>query len=402
MLEGLTVLEFSHTVMGPCAGMILADLGANVIKIEPAPGGDRTRELPGFAAGFFATFNRNKRSLAVNLKSAEGLALVHQLAADADIVLDNYGPGTMEKLGCGWDQLKRINERLIFLSLKGYLAGPWQDRPALDEVVQFQSGLAFMTGPPGQPLRAGASVIDILGAVFGVSATLAALHERSSSGRGQRVCSSLFESAAFLMAPHMMAAVATEQALTPMPARRGAWAIYDVFQSRDNIPLFVGVTSDAQWSRFCREFRLTELSRNVALATNADRTLAREWLIPQLRAELNAYDWEHLAAMCERADVSWAPVGRPEELSQNTHLSAGGGLLDVALQTINQAVNVFPAEARGQIPGLPLEFGEHRARATVRRQPPACGEHSRAIVKSIGVTDETFKRLLEAGVIAEP
>ena len=208
-LKGLKVLEFSHTIMGPCAGLVLADLGADVVKIEPAPAGDHTRRLPGFAAGFFAAFNRNKRSLALDLKSPEGRATAHRLVAQADVVLENYGPGTMERLGCGWETLQAINARLVYLALKGFLAGPYEHRPALDEVVQFQSGLAYMTGPPGRPLRAGASIVDILGAVFGVVAVQAALRERDTTGQGQRVSGALFESAVFLMGSHMSGLAAT-------------------------------------------------------------------------------------------------------------------------------------------------------------------------------------------------
>jgi crotonobetainyl-CoA:carnitine CoA-transferase CaiB-like acyl-CoA transferase len=186
-LAGLKVFELSHTVMGPTAGLVFAELGADVVKIEPAPQGDHTRGLGGFAAGFFAAFNRNKRSLALDLKRPEGRAAMHRLIQSADVVLENYGPGTMERLGCGYDTLAQINPRLVYLALKGYLAGPYEHRPALDEVVQFQVGLAYMTGPPGKPLRAGASIIDILGAVFGVVAVLAALRERDRTGRGQRV-----------------------------------------------------------------------------------------------------------------------------------------------------------------------------------------------------------------------
>jgi crotonobetainyl-CoA:carnitine CoA-transferase CaiB-like acyl-CoA transferase len=149
-LAGLRVLEFSHTVMGPTVGLIFAELGADVIKVEPAPQGDHTRGLGGFAAGFFAAFSRNKRSLAVDLKLAEGRAVIHRLIPTIDLVLENYGPGTVERLGCGYDQLAALNPRLIYLALKGYLAGPYEHRPALDEVVQFQTGLAFMTGPVGR------------------------------------------------------------------------------------------------------------------------------------------------------------------------------------------------------------------------------------------------------------
>src|SRR5262245_14163796 len=224
-LAGLKVLEFSHTVMGPTAGLILAELGAGVGKVQQAPRGDHTRGLGGFAAGFFGAFNRNKRSLVIDLKHGDGQKAMHRLAAGADVVLENYGPGTMERLGCGYEALARHNPRLLYLALKGYLAGPYEHRPALDEVVQFQVGLAYMTGPPGQPLRAGASIIDMLGAVFGVTAVLAALREREATGKGQRLSSALFESAAFLMSTHMAGMAVTGLPATPMPARRGAWAI---------------------------------------------------------------------------------------------------------------------------------------------------------------------------------
>jgi crotonobetainyl-CoA:carnitine CoA-transferase CaiB-like acyl-CoA transferase len=281
-LAGIKVLEFSHTVMGPTAGLLLAELGADVVKIEPAPNGDHTRRLGGFGAGFFAAFNRNKRSLAVDLKRPEGQAVIHRLMPTIDVVLENYGPGTMERLGCGYEQLAARNPRLVYLALKGYLAGPYEHRPALDEVVQFQTGLAFMTGLPGQPLRAGASVIDIMGAMFGVIATQAALRERDSTGKGQRVSSALFESAAFLMSTHMAGMAATGLDARPMPARRGAWAIYDVFQTAGGGQLFIGVTSDQQWTRFVEEFGLPQLAADPRLATNVTRLAERSWLIPAI------------------------------------------------------------------------------------------------------------------------
>ncbi len=222
-LTGIRVLEFCHTIMGPTAGLILADLGADVIKIEPADG-DATRRLPGFAAGFFPAFNRNKRSLALDLKSDQGRALLHRLAATADVVLENYAPGTMDRLGCGYGDLAHNNPRLIFCALKGFLSGPYEHRPALDEVVQFMSGLAYMTGPPGQPLRAGSSVVDIMGGMFAVIAIQAALRERERTGRGQMVKTALFEATSFLMMQHMAAQALTGRAPPPMPAREGAWA----------------------------------------------------------------------------------------------------------------------------------------------------------------------------------
>ena len=374
------MLEFSHTVMGPCAGLLLADLGADVIKVEPAPKGDQTRYLTGFASGFFATFNRNKRSIAINLKHPDGQSVAHKLIADADVVLDNYGPDTMDRLGCGWDVLKTLNSKLIYLSLKGYLNGPWRERTALDEVVQFQSGLAYMTGPPGQPLRAGASIVDILGAVFGIAGVLAALRERDQTGKGQRVGSALFESAAFLMASHISGGIATGAVVPPMTARKGAWGVYDVFHSEDGVPLFIGVTSDAQWQRFCQAFSLQHLFNDKRLTTNPQRTQQRDWLLPELSTTFRSLSHRTLIETCQRAEISWAPVGRPEDLLTNEHLLANGGLLATALTTANGAV-----AAETLLPALPLEFGDMQQRPELVRQPPSLGQHTVEVLNEIGI-----------------
>ena len=392
-LAGLRVLEFSHTIMGPTAGLVLADLGADVVKVEPAPKGDHTRGLGGFAAGFFAAFNRNKRSLAVDLKQAEGQAAVHRLVERADIVLENYGPGTMEKLGCGYEALAARNPRLIYLALKGYLAGPYAHRPALDEVVQFHVGLAHMTGPYGRPLRAGASVIDILGAVFGVVAVQAALRERDTTGKGQRVSSALFESAAFLMASHMAGIAITGEDMPPMPERRGAWAIYEVFPTSDG-QLFIGVTSDQQWARFTEEFGLQALAADPRLATNVMRVTERGWLVPELKTVVAQLTTAEVAARLERCGVSWAPVGKPGDLFEDAHLLATGGLLDVFVSRIGGESGV-----KAGIPALPVEFGAERARGTLHRQPPRVGEHNAEVLGEAGFSAAEIAALAGKGVL---
>lgn len=393
-LTGIRILEFSHTVMGPSAGLILAELGADVIKVEPAPKGDHTRGLGGFAAGFFPAFGRNKRSIAVDLKRPEGQAIIHRLIPTTDIVLENYGPGTMERLGCGYDRLAPLNPRLIYLALKGYLAGPYEHRPALDEVVQFQTGLAYMTGPPGQPLRAGASVIDIMGAMFGVIAAQAALRERDLTGKGQRVGSALFESAAFLMTTHMAGMVATGLEARPMPARRGAWAIYEVFRTADDGRLFIGVTSDQQWTRFVKEFGLEDLAADPRLATNLMRLQERNWLIPALQRILEQLPQDDVEARCERANISWARVGQPGDLFQDPHLLATGGLVDVIVSRLGGTEG-----KRAGLPALPVEFGPDRARPAVRRQAPRVGEHSRDILAQAGFTQAEIDRLIKSGIL---
>jgi len=397
-LHGISVLEFSHTIMGPCAGMVLADLGADVVKIEPAPGGDKTRDLRGFAGGFFATFNRNKKSVAIDLKSTTGQSILYRMVESSDVVLDNYGPGTMEKLGCGYEALSLLNPALVYLSLKGYLAGPWQDRPALDEVVQFQSGLAYMTGPPGQPLRAGASIVDILGAVFGVTGVLAALRERDSTGRGQRVGSALFESAAFLMGSHMVGGFVTGEAVPPMTARKGAWAIYDVFVSRDEQQLFIGVTSDAQWQRFCKEFELHDLLDDQRLLTNPERTLQRSWLLPEVTTALARYSFDELQEGCLRADVSYSPVARPEDLAAHEQL-LGQGLLGTALGTVRHAVSDEIRTSVTQIPGLPLEFGDEKIRTRLQSNPPDLGQHTEMVLEKSGYSAAEIEQFQKDRVI---
>jgi crotonobetainyl-CoA:carnitine CoA-transferase CaiB-like acyl-CoA transferase len=393
-LKGVKVLEFSHAIMGPSAGLMLADMGADVVKVEPAPLGDPTRRLPGFGAGFFPGFNRNKRSVAIDLKQPQGRAAVHRLAARADIVLENYGPGTMERLGCGYEHLRAVNPRLVYLALKGFLAGPYEHRPALDEVVQFQAGLAFMTGPPGQPLRAGASIVDILGASFGVSAALAALRERERTGEGQRVSSALFESTAFLMLSHMAGSAATGEAPRPMPARQGAWAIYDVFDTADKDQLFIGVTSDQQWVRFTAEFALAALAADPRLVSNESRTRERGWLIPALREVIGKFPKDEVRRRCESAAVSWAPVGKPTDLFADPHLLSHGGLVDVAIRTLADGVKTVG------LPALPVEFGPERARPGLTRQPPRVGEHNAEVLAEAGFTPAEIGELAATRTIA--
>ena len=390
-LAGLTVLDFGHTIMGPSAGLVFADLGADVIKVEP-PSGDSTRRLPGFATGFFATFNRNKRSLALDLKTREGRGVLHRVVQQADVLLENFAPGTMERLGCGWEELRAINPRLVYLALKGYLKGPYENRGALDEVVQMQTGLAYMTGPPGRPLRAGASVIDILGGVFGVVAALAALRERDRTGQGQRVGSALFESAAYLMGPFMSGTAVTGVAMPPMPVRRSAWGIYDVFDASDGDQVFVGITADGQWRRFCAAVGRNDWANDERLSSNAKRCEARDWLMPELQTLFAARDVPGILQLCEQADIPHARIGRPEDLFADAQLLAHGGLLETAISALGGGEPVG-------LPALPVEFGEDRHRMGLRQQPPGVGEHTRAVMQWAGYSAGEIADFSARGII---
>src|ERR1051326_4266967 len=386
-LAGIRVLEFAHTIMGPSAGLILADLGADVIKVEPVAG-DTTRRLPGFAAGFFGTFNRNKRSLAVDLKSDEGRALVHRLAATADAAIENYAPGTMDRLGCGYNDLAKTNPRLVYCALKGFLSGPYEHRPALDEVVQFMAGLAYMTGPPGKPLRAGTSVVDIMGGAFAAIAIQAALRERERTGRGQLVKSALFESTAFLMAQHMAGEAITGRAPPPMPAREGAWAVYEPFATADGEQIFVGLTSNRHCRRFCEQFGRQDFLDDPAYATTEDRVRMRPTLLPTVAAIVGKHRRDELAETFDRIDIPFAPVARPSDLFDDPQLNAGGRMLDVALS----------GGVMTKLPPLPVEFGAHTP--ALRRQPPAIGQHTAEILGELGLADAEIEALCKRGVVA--
>ncbi len=389
-LANLRVLEFCHTIMGPSAGMLLADLGADVIKIEPAPDGDKTRRLRGFAAGFFYAFNRNKRSLAVDLKSDDGRALVHRLTATADIVLENYGPGTMERLGCGHAELAAINPRLIYCALKGFLSGPYEHRPALDEVVQFMAGLAYMTGPPGQPLRAGSSVIDIMGGMFAVIGIQAALRDRERTGHGQFVKSALFETTAFLMTQHMAGEAVTGRPPPPMPAREGAWGIYDLFATADDRQIFVGLTSDNQWRRFCEHFQRSDLRNDLRYATNQDRVRERATLRPLVAAILRRESLAALTILFDRIDVPFSPVARPGDLFEDPQLNAQDRMLRID----------FPDGAQAKMPRLPVEIGNHDF--GLSRQAPAVGEHTHEILTQLGLSATDIEDLRRRDIVAMP
>ncbi len=387
-LSGIRVLEFTHAVMGPTAGLILGDMGAEVIHIEP-PHGDSTRRLKGFGTGYFPFYSRNKKSLAVDLKSDEGRSLIERLVPTADILVENFGPGTMERLGLGYETMSALNERLIYLSLKGFLSGPYQSRTAMDEVVQMMGGLAYMTGPPGQPLRAGTSIIDIGGGMFGTMGVLLALYEREQTGKGKFVKSALFETTAFFMGQHMAYSALTEGNIPPMPARISAWSIYRTFRTRDDESVFVGIISDNHWQRFCTAFGQIEWGADERLSTNNGRIDEREWLLPEVERLMSEMTKEEIIHRCEEAGIPFAPIARPEDLFTDPQLNqTERGLLPTT----------FSDGTETRLPRLPLEmegcdFG-------IRCDPPDIGENTDSLLAELGLQTAEIDRLREAGTIA--
>ena len=386
LLKGIKVVEFVHMVMGPAAGLVLADLGADVIKVEPAPDGDNTRRLGGSGSGFFAMMNRNKRSIAVDLKSAEGMALVKRLLADADALVENFRPGAMEKLGLGPAEVAKLNPKLVYCSCKGFLPGPYDHRVALDEVVQMMGGLAYMTGLVGRPLRAGSSVNDIMGGMFAAIGILAALNERHTTGRGRHIQSGLFENNVLLMSQHMAQFAVTGKEAPPMSERNVAWPVYDIFDVSDG-QIFVGAVTDTQWKVFCEAFDLPMLLNDPELTTQEQRRAARPRVLPLIAEKLRPLTRAELMARLEALGLPFAPIARPVELFDDPHLNAQGGLLPVTLADGTTT----------KLPNIPLAIDGQRPE--LRRDLPRPGQHGAEIARELGYGEAEIAAMRKAGML---
>jgi crotonobetainyl-CoA:carnitine CoA-transferase CaiB-like acyl-CoA transferase len=391
-LAGLRVLELGHIVAGPTASLILADLGADVIKIEHPDGGDQARRMPGAGSGYYF-FNRNKRSVAIDLKSPRGKELLLRLVRGADVCLDNYAPGALGRLGLGFEVLEAANPHLVYMAIKGFLPGPYENRPSLDELAQMMGGLAFMTGPPGRPLRAGASIIDIGAATYGVIGILAALYRRKETGAGQMITSGLYETTVFWVGQWMARAVATGQPSRPMAeigqSVRMGWGIFHLFATADDEQVFIGVTSNAHWERFCAAFGLQHLFADERLDTNEKRVNAQEWMLPPIREAVAHYASAELQRRLERAGVPYAPLRRPDQLLDDPHLRESGQLLPVPM-----------ADGRiGHLPKLP--FTSDAYDFTLRLPPPKLGEHTREVLAEAGLPPEDIDALIAARVVVQ-
>ncbi len=384
-LAGLKVVEFTHMVMGPAVGSILASLGAEVVRVEPI-GGDRTRNLVGSGSGYFPMYNRHKKSICLNLKSEKGLEIARKLADGADILVENFRPGALERLGLGYDQLSETNERLIYCSEKGFLPGPYENRTALDEVAQMMGGLAYMTGPPGQPLRAGSSVIDVTGGMFGVIAILAAIEERHRTGKGQMVQSSLFETTVYLVGQHMAQMAVTGKAADPMPARISAWAIYDVFQTRDD-PIFIGVVTDALWEKFCKLFGLDDLWGDKSIRENNNRVAARDRIMPQIRELISGFTRDELIEKLEGTGLPFAPIARPEDMFDDPHLNSGDGLEETILTD----------GTKTKLPTLPIAMGGKRPSSSFTM--PEAGADVQETLAALGYNEADIEEFLSTDTV---
>ena len=383
-LAGLTVIEFTHMVMGPTVGHILGGLGAEVIRIEPI-GGDRTRRLIGSGSGYFPMYNRGKKSICLDLKSDDGLKVAMELCATADILVENFRPGALDRLGLGYEALAETNPRLIYCSEKGFLPGPYEERTALDEVAQMMGGLAYMTGEPGKPTRAGASVIDVTGGMFGVIGILAALEERHRTGTGQKIIASLFETTIYLVGQHMAQYAVTGKPAAPMPARVSAWAIYDVFQTKDE-PVFIGVVTDPLWEKFCKLFALDDLWAVEEYRENNARVKARDVIMPQIRELIAGMTRNEVIGKLEGTGLPFAPIGKPEDMFDDAHL-AQGGMEPVTLDNGKET----------QLPTIPLQMNGKRTASS--HKLPKAGDDMREVLEGLGYDEAAIAELEKNGAV---
>ncbi|HSB24811.1 MAG TPA: CaiB/BaiF CoA-transferase family protein, partial [Burkholderiaceae bacterium] len=341
---------------------------------------------------FFPMFNRNKKSIRIDLHHPAGADAARRLAASADVVAENFKPGTMVKYGLDHALLAQRNPRLIYASLKGFLPGPYDHRTALDEVVQMMGGLAYMTGRPGDPLRAGTSVNDIMGGMFGAIAIRGALVQRGISGRGMEVQAALYENNIFLVGQHMLQYAISGVPAAPMPARISPWAIYDVFTVMDGEQIFLAAVSDAQWATFCDTLGFADLKADPALKTNNDRVRARPTLLAELGRRLKAFSAAELSQRFEAAGLPFAPIMKPEQLVDDPHLAATGGLAEIQLTDGDRAgqtvkTTLFPFTLDGR-------------RLGVRLNPPKRGEHTREVLAAIGIAEREIDALIDQHAVA--
>ena len=386
-LTGIKVIEMTHMVMGPAVGAILGDLGAEVIKIEPISG-DKTRVLKKSGSGYFLTYNRNKRSLAMDIKKEEGKKIVQSLIRKSDVFIENFRPGAMDKLGFSYEEFSKLNSELIYCSAKGFLKGPYEHRTALDEVAQMMGGLAYMTGPPGRPLRAGSSVIDIMGGMFGAIAILAALQERQTTKKGQKVTSALYENVVYLMGQHMAQTATTGSPPPPMSVRVAAWAVYDIFDTEDGEQIFIGVVSDTQWKLFCESFGLDDYANDESMDLNKGRVEKRDVIIPRLQELFRTFTKNDLMKKLDSTGLPFAPISKPEDLFDDVHLNESGGLLDIEI----------PTGGKTKLPAMPINMDDRRF--DVHTPVPKVGEHSIKILEELGMDEDEIKGLFDQEVVS--
>lgn len=390
-LEGLRVVDLSRTFAGPLSTMLLADNGADVIKVEEPGAGDETRGWSPFWNGhscMFLTFNRNKRGITVNLKAPEGRDLILDLAKNADVFVESFRAGTADKMGLGYEEVRAVNPRIVYCSISGYgRTGPYAHKPGYDLILQGFGGLISTTGNPGEPpVRIGYSTVDVTAGLVAYSGMMTALMARERTGQGQRVEASLLEGQILTMGYHAISYFGT--GLVPGPLGRGHPAIvpYQIFEASDGY-FIVGVANDGLWRRFCTGLGLDHLVDDPKFAKNADRVTNRSELVGVLQEmflkETRAYWVDKL----ESAGVPVGPINRVDEALNDPQTRAR----DMVVSIPHPDIPDF------QTFGTPLKL--EGTPGSIRRPPPRLGEHTDEVLGEYGFSPETINSLRSKGVI---
>ena len=392
-LAGVTVLDFSQVGAGPTCGMLLGDLGADVIKIE-APAGDIGRKLgPPWQHGesvVSMSFNRNKRSIAIDLKKPQGPALVRRMAAAADVVLESFRPGVMDRFGLGYEALRAAHPRLVFCSVSAYgQTGPWRDKPGVDGILQAVSGLMSNIGnEDSPPMKVLTPAADMTTGFLAMGAILAALRVRDATGEGQHLDVNLYNSAIMLQ----QSAVASYLSSGEKPARTGTAAPYsapnEAYPTRDGWIMIAAYHED-RWQALCTLLGEPALASDERFATNPQRVAHRQALMAELSARLAAHTSAEWQEKMEAVDIICGPIADYDMLAASPQLAHNG----VIVETRNADAGVV------RMPGA--AFGDRQAQARVRRGPPAIGEHSVEILRGLGLGREEISALLEGGVVMQ-
>jgi len=383
-LDGIRVVEMSHMIMGPTCGLFLGFLGAEVIKVEP-PEGDKTRTLGGMGRPMFPLFNRGKKSVQLDLRTAAGREALDRLLGTADVFVENFRDASLDRVGAGPEDLRARYPKLIVASHKGFLHGPYQDRTALDEVVQMMTGLAYMTGPSGRPLRVGSSANDIMGGLFGAFGVLATLLERRETGEGRALRVGLFENCLLLVAQHMVQFELEGKNPPPMPERDFSWPVYDIFDTADGRQIFVGAVTEGQWATLCRLLDLTDLLEDPGLQTRMDQIDARSRTIPVVAAAIARRDAPALLAAFEELGIPYSPISRPCDMYQDPHVMRPGGL----------TLSRMPDGKTFRAPSLPFEVDG--AMLTGGGDLPAVGQDTADVLRALGLDEAAIAAARGAG-----
>ena len=389
-LEDVTVLELGHIVAGPFCSLILADLGADVIKVENRRhGGDSVRGSSELGTSLFNAMNRNKRSVTVDLKDDAGREVFERLVADADVIVENFGPGVTDRLGVDYGTLREVNESLVYCSIKGFGEGPYEEYPALDPITEALSGLMSVTGlPDEQPVRVGTSISDMAASFFGAIGILSALRQRDLTGVGTYVEAPMFESTMPFMSYWLAYSQAHDVVPEPIGASHLNWAPYDVFQTADGEWTFVGPSSERHWERLCDALEL-DLADDERFETMIDRREHREALRETLADVFDDWTQPEVLERLRDVGVPVAPVNDVSDVLEDDHLEATDALTEIE--------TVEGKETTVEVPKLPLRAD--RFDPPEGERPPELGEHTDGILRELGYSDAEIESLRERGAL---